>query len=113
VRAARWDTDAELGGSWTVTVKRLAGGVALTLATPCTLDLWAVGKDPVADAPVKSVSGVLGGGNTSAAFTLSAAEVSTLGVGHHEDRLILGDPTIGPQVMSRGWMIVRGTVDDL
>lgn len=94
-------------------MKRLAGGVALPLAAPCTLDLWAVGKDPVADAPVKSVTGVLGGSNASAAFTLSAAEITALGAGRHEHRLILGDPTIGPQVMSRGWMVVRGTVGDL
>lgn len=113
MRAARWNTDAEIGGVWSVTVKRTAGGVVLPLAAPCTLALWAAGTDPVADAPVKVVTGVLAGDSKAATFALSVAEVTALGTGPREHRLILTDPVVGAQVMARGRMVIRGREGDL
>lgn len=113
MRAARWDVDAEIGGVWTVTVKRLGDGVPLALATPCRLELWATGADPVTTAPAKTVTGVLAGDAKSATFTLTADEISTLNVGTREHRLTIGDPTVGALVMARGWFTIRGRVRDL
>jgi hypothetical protein len=113
VRAARWDVDAEIGGTWTVTVKRLAEGEALPLVAPCTLQLWAVDADPVGATPVKTVTGTLAGDSKAATFTLTANEISTLGRGAHEHVLTLTDPAAGAQVMARGVFIVRGRVSDL
>lgn len=113
MRAARWNTDAEIGGTWKVTVSRMAAGVALPLAAPCTLDLWAVGADAATATPAKSVTGVLAGDSKSVTFSLTANEVTTLGPGSHESRLKITDPTVGTQVVTRGYMAVRGRADDL
>lgn len=113
VRAARWNTDAEIGGVWRIKVVRMAAGVALPLAAPCTLDLWAIGVDAATATPAKNVTGVLAGDNKSVTFSLTVNEVSLLGLGPHEHRLKLTDPTLGTLVITRGWMTVRGRADDL
>jgi hypothetical protein len=113
VRAAEWNADAEIGGGWTVTVQRLTGDTVATLATPLTLDLWRRGLDAATAPPTLSVSGVLAGNSKSATFTLTPNQVATLGRGTFESRLTIGDPATGPQVMTRGWFVVRGGMDDL
>lgn len=104
--------DAESGGVWSVTLKRLAAGTPLPLAAPCTLDLWATGADPATVAPVKTVAGVLAGDSKSVRFALDAAEVTALGIGEHEHRIKITDPTAGTLVLIRGWFTVRGRVMD-
>lgn len=114
MRAAEWSTDAEIGGGWTVTVQRLTGDTVATLAVPLTLDLWRRGLDAAVATPTLSVSGVLAVDSKSATFTLTVNQVgTTLGRGTFESRLTVGDPATGPQVMTRGWFVVRGGMDDL
>lgn len=117
MRAAEWNADAEIGGAWSAVVQRLAvtpaGPVALPLADPCTLALWRKGLDSATATPTLSVSGVLGGGTQWTRFTVTAAQLVTLGIGVFEYRMVLGDPIAGPIVMARGWFVVRGRVDDL
>lgn len=115
MRAAEYHADAELGGSWSAVVQRLAdnGGVALTLVAPCKLDLWAAGLNPVTAAPTLTVNAVIAENMKSARLTLTAAQITSLGVGRFEHRLTLGDAVIGPQVMARGWFVIRGRVNDL
>jgi len=91
----------------------MAAGVALPLAAPCTLALWSPEADALTAPPVKTVTGVLADDNKSVTFSLTANEVTTLGWGTHEVRMTLTDPAIGPQVMTRGRMVIRGRVDDL
>lgn len=114
MRAAEYHADAELGGSWSAVVQRLAdnGGVALTLVAPCKLDLWADNLDPVTAAPTHTVSAVIAANAKSARLTLTAEQIATLGVGRFEHRLTVGDAVTGPQVMARGWFVIRGRVSD-
>jgi hypothetical protein len=115
--AAEWNADAEIGGAWTTAVQRLAsttaGHVALPLAEPCTLALWRQGLDPAVVAPTLSVSGVLASGLHWARITITAAQLSALGIGIYEHRLTLADPSAGPIVMARGWFVIRGRKSDL
>lgn len=117
MRAAEWNADAEIGGAWSTVVQRLtttpAGTVALPLAEPCTLALWRKGLDSAVVAPTLSVSGVLASGLHWTRFTISAAQLSTLGIGVYEHRLTLADPVVGPIVMARGWFTIRGREGDL
>lgn len=115
MKAADYHADAELGGSWSAVVQRLAdnGGVALTLTIPCKLDLWADGLDPATASPTLTVDAVIADNAKSARLTLTAGQITTLGIGRFEHRLTIGDATIGPQVMARGWFVVRGRVSDL
>lgn len=115
MRAEEYHADAELGGPWSAVVQRLAdnGGTPLPLAAPCKLDLWAAGADPVTAAPALTVNAVIAASTKSARFTISAAQLTALGVGRFEQRLTIGDPAVGPQVMARGWFVIRGRVDDL
>lgn len=112
MRASRWDCDAEIGGTWMVRVERHILGAAVPLASPCTLDLWRDGYQAGAT-PTLSVPGVLSNGNKTAAFTLDSGQLVTLGAGVLEHRMVLGDPTVGPVVIARGWMTVREKVRDL
>lgn len=113
--AAEYHADAELGGSWSAVVQRLAdnGGTALTLVAPCKLDLWATGLDPVAAPPTLTVNAVIADNAKSARLTITPEQLGALGVGRFEQRLTLGDAIVGPQVMARGWFVIRGRVSDL
>lgn len=113
--AAEYHADAELGGSWSAVVQRLAdnGGTALTLVAPCKLDLWAAGASPITAPPTHTVNAVIAADAKSARLTLTASEITTLGVGRFEQRLTLGDAVVGPQVVARGWFVIRGRVSDL
>jgi len=115
VRAEEFHADAELGGSWSAVVQRLAdnGGVALPLAAPCKLDLWASGLNPVTAPPTLTVNAVIAADAKTARLTITPDQLVTLGVGRFEQRLTVGDPVIGPQVMARGWFVIRGRVSDL
>lgn len=115
MRAEQYDADAELGGSWSAHVQRLAdnGGTALVLAAPCKLDLWAAGLDPATAQPSLTVHAVIAADTKSARITITEAQITTLGIGRFEQRLTLGDPVIGPQVMARGTFVIRGRVRDL
>ena len=115
VMAAEYHTDAELGGSWSAVVQRLAdnGGAALTLAIPCKLDLWAAGLNPATAPPTLTVNAAISPNGKTARLIISADQLTTLGVGRFEQRLTIGDPVIGPQVMARGWFLIRGRVSDL
>ena len=113
MRAAEWNADAEIGAGWTVTVRRLTGDTVATLVAPLKLDLWRRGLDAAVATPTLAVTGVLAGDGKSATFTLTSGEVTTLGRGTFESRLTVGDPATGPQVMTRGWFVVRGGMDDL
>lgn len=115
MRAAEYHTDAELGGSWSAVVQRLAdtGGVALTLVAPCKLDLWADGLNPATATPTLSVNAVIAANAESARITITAEQLATLGAGRFEQRLTIGDAVVGPQVMARGWFVIRGRVSDL
>lgn len=115
MRAAEYHTDAELGGSWSTHVQRLAdnGGVALVLAAPCKLDLWRDNLDPVTANPTLTVNAVIAPNAKSARITITPEQIATLGVGRYQLRLTIGDPVTGPQVMARGWFVIRGRVDDL
>ncbi len=115
MRAAEYHADAELGGSWSAVVQRLAdnGGTALPIAAPCALDLWAAGLDPATAPPTLSVGAVIAANAESAKLTITPEQIVTLGVGRFEQRLTVGDPVAGPQVMARGWFVVRGRVSDL
>lgn len=112
MRASRWDCDAEIGGTWQVSVERRVLGTAVPLANPCTMDLWRGGYQPGAT-PTLSVSGVLTNDSKTATFTISDAQLTTLGAGRLEHRLVLGDPVVGPVVIARGWMTIREQVRDL
>ena len=111
MRAARWDGDAEIGGVWSTTLHRTADGVTLPVVAPCTMTIWAIGANPLTAAPVKTVAGSVAGGKV--AFTLAAGDVTALGIGAHEYRLTVTDPTVGAQVLLRGYLTVRGRVGDL
>ena len=115
MRAEEFHADAELGGSWSAVVQRLAdnGGSALQLTTPCRLDLWAATLNPAAAPPTLSVDAVISGDGKSARITITANQITALGVGKFEQRLTIGDAVAGPQVMGRGWFVVRGRVSDL
>ncbi len=115
MKAEQYDTDAELGGSWSAHVQRLAdnGGTALILAAPCKLDLWARGLDPATATPTITANAVIAPDAKSARLQITAQEITTLGIGRFELRLTLGDPVTGPQVMARGTFTVRGRVRDL
>lgn len=115
MRAQEYNTDAELGGSWSAHVQRLAdnGGVALVLAAPCKLDLWATGLDPVTAQPTFTADAVIAPNAKSARLLITAQELAELGIGRFEQRLTIGDPVTGPQVMARGWFVIRGRVSDL
>lgn len=113
--AAEYDADAELGGPWSAVVQRVAdnGGSALTMVTPCKLDLWATTLNPVTATPSFTVDAVIAADAKSARFTITAEQLATLGVGRFEQRLTIGDAVVGPQVMARGWFVIRGRVSDL
>lgn len=115
MRAAEYHTDAELGGSWSAVVQRLAdnGGTALTLVAPCKLDLWADDLDPATAPPTLTAHAVIAANAESARITITPEQITTLGIGRFEQRLTIGDAVIGPQVMARGWFVIRGRVSDL
>lgn len=114
MKAQEYNTDAELGGSWSAHVQRLAdnGGAALTLDS-CVLDLWTEQLDPVSAPPTLTTTGVIAANAKSARLLITEEQVAALGVGLFQLRLTLGDPVIGPQVVARGWFTVRGRVNDL
>ena len=113
MRASLWDTDAEIGGGWRVVLRRMAQGQAIVLAQPTRLDLWNRGTDPATATPVESATAVLAGDNLSATLELSAAQITALGRGKFEHRLIVTDEDGHPTVIARGVFRVRGAVDDL
>lgn len=113
MRAAIWNTDAEIGGGWRVVVDRLVAGQPVVLAQPSKLDLWKPGDDPATEAPVKTVVGVLGTGALSVTLELTAEEIAELGRGVFEDRLTLSDATGHPVVLTRGSFVIRGAAGDL
>jgi hypothetical protein len=116
VRAAKWDADAEIGGAWTATVQRLvalpSGTVALPLVAPSRLELWTRAADSATATPALTVDAVISGNAKWARLTITAEQLATLGVGTFEHRLTLGDPEAGPLVVARGWLVVRGRVED-
>jgi hypothetical protein len=115
VRAEEFHADAELGGSWSAVVQRLAdnGGSALTMVAPCKLDLWADTLDPVTAPPTHTVNAVIADNAKTMRLTITPEQLATLGVGRFQLRLTVGDAVIGPQVMARGWFLIRGRVSDL
>lgn len=112
MRAARWDLSAEIGGTWRVSVERHVLGSAVPLASPCTMDFWRGGYETGAT-PTLSVTGVLTNQDKTATFVLSSEQLDTLGAGDSEHRVVIGDPTMGPVVIARGWMTIRAGVRDL
>jgi hypothetical protein len=113
--ADEYHADAELGGSWSAVVQRLAdnGGTALTMVAPCKLDLWETDLDPVTATPTLTVDAVIAADAKSARLTITPEQLADLGVGRFEQRLTIGDAIVGPQVMARGWFVIRGRVSDL
>lgn len=91
----------------------MAQGQAIVLAQPTRLDLWARGLDPAADPPTKTVTAVLASDNLSATLELSTAEVTTLGRGKFEHRLVATDEETHTAVLMRGVFHVRGAAGDL
>lgn len=113
MRAAQWDTSAEIGGGWRVVLRRTAEGVPLPLAQPCTMELWARGADPVTASPLKTITATLSTDTKAASLGLSVAEVTALGVGRFEHRIVMTDPGGDRRVMVRGYLHVRGRRGDL
>lgn len=83
------------------------------LSEPCTLDLWATGLNPVTAPPTLSVDAVIDASGKSARLHITPEQLTALGAGSFEQRLTIGDAVNGPQVMARGWFVVRGRVSDL
>lgn len=113
MRAAQWDTDAEIGGGWRVVLDRLVAGAPVELAQPTKLDLWAPGADPATASPVKTVTGVLAVDKLSATLELSAAEITELGRGAFEDRLSVTGTDGHTVVLTRGSFVIRGSAGDI
>lgn len=117
MKAVRWDADAEIGGAWTAVIQRLAnlpsGTIALPLVAPCRLDLWPRSADSATAIPALSVEAVISSGQKWARLIITPAQIADLGVGTFEHRLTLGDVSVGPVVVARGWFTVRGRVEDL
>jgi hypothetical protein len=113
VRASQWDTDAEIGGGWRVVLRRMAQGEPIVLAQPTRLDLWAHGLDPATAPTTETVAAVLASDNLSATLELSAAEITALGRGTFEHRVIVTDEDAHTSVLMRGRFHIRGAVDDL
>jgi hypothetical protein len=108
-----WDTNAEIGGGWRVVLRRMAQGEPIVLAQPTRMDLWARGLDPATASPTKSIAATIAGDSLSATLTLSTAEVTELGRGRFEHRLIATDENGTTAVLMRGLFQVRGAVGDL
>lgn len=113
MRASQWDTDAEIGGGWRVVLRRLAQGEPIVLAQPTRVELWPRGSDPATTTPVKTVTAVLASDNLSGTLTLSTAEVTALGRGKFEHRLVATDEEGHTAVLARGVFHVRGAAGDL
>lgn len=119
--AARFDTGAELGGGWWRTLRRRSGTspvVDLAMAEPIEIRVW--GHEGAVDdrnrplAPRLVVPGVVSTDRLSATLRLSAEQVTALGVGDWEFAIVVGDQTSGePEVLSRGYFHVSGSVNDL
>jgi hypothetical protein len=113
VRASVWNTDAEIGGGWRVVLRRMAQGEPIVLAQPTRLDLWTRGLDPATAPPTQTVPGVLASDSLSVTLELSAAEITELGRGKFEHRVIVTDENGHTAVLMRGVLTIRGAVDDL
>lgn len=113
MRAALWNTDAEIGGGWRVVLDRLVAGAPVELAQPSKLDLWAPGADPATATPAKTVTGVLAADKLSVTLELSAEEITELGRGAFEDRLTVTGADGHTVVLTRGSFVIRGSAGDL
>lgn len=113
MRASRWDTDAEIGGEWRVMLRRVADGEPIVLTQPTRMDLWAAGLDPVSASPTKTVIATLADNGLSGELLLTAADVTALGPGVFEHRVIASDEENRTTVLMRGRMTVRARVGDL
>jgi hypothetical protein len=113
VRASLWNTDAEIGGAWRVVLRRIVAGEPIVLAQPTRMDLWAAGLDPVLSPPTRAVEATLAGDGLSGTLALSVDDVTALGPGRFEHRVISTDETGHTVVLMRGVLTVRGRRDDL
>ena len=113
MRASLWNTDAEIGGGWRVVLRRIAQGEPITLTQPTRLDLWPRGVDPATATPIKTVTAVLSGDSLSATLTLSTVDVTALGRGKFEHRVIVTDENAVTAVLMRGVFHIRGAAGDL
>ena len=120
MRAARWDTGAELGGGWRRTLRRRTSStepIDLAIGEPVTVRVWdEAGALDVHDQPRVPQVEVVGTVSTDrmlATLILTTNHIATIGVGEWEYAITITDPVSGqPEVLIRGYFHVSGSVSD-
>jgi hypothetical protein len=115
VRAAKWNSDCEIGAVWLRRIVRRGNdGQALVISGPTRHVVYPMLADDTPGTPVLDYPGVLAVDQKSVEFRVDEAQTADLVAGIYRHKIIVESPELdGPDVLARGYFTVHGDGSDL
>lgn len=115
MRAAKWNTDCEIGAVWLRRIiRRGSDGLPLVISGPTRHVVYPMIDDETAGTPVLDYAGVLAVDQKSVEFRVDETQTADLVAGIYRHKVVIGDPELdGPNVLARGYFTVYGDGSDL
>lgn len=115
MRAAKWNTDCEIGGVWLRRIiRRGSDGLPLVISGPTRHIVYPMLADDTPGTPVLDYAGVLADDEKSVEFRVDETQTAELAAGIYRHKIIVESPELdGPDVLARGYFTVYGDGSDL